>query len=113
MKLIGTHSTEKISEFLGKMRTIVYSKVEHYQADLAIDVEMLLLDSRPERVVWSVGDMGTHMMCTQHYFEAVKANYGSTDVYILDLKELTVTKAAWDDETKQVLPDSWDINKDN
>lgn len=113
MKLIGTHSTEKISEFLGKMRTIVYSKVEHYQADLAIDVEMLLLDSRPEKVVWSVGENGTHMICTQCYFDAVKVNYGSTDVYVLDLKELTVIKAAWGDKTREVLPEKWDINTDN
>lgn len=113
MKLMEKHNVNDISKFLGEMRTIVNNTCDYYQTDLAIDVECLLLDSRPEKVVWSVGECGTHMMCHKSYFEAVKANYGKTDVYILDLVALTITKAAWDDETKQVLPDSWDVNKDN
>lgn len=104
MLLTQKHTSRQISDFLTTLRSIVNVTCKAYQTDLAIDVETLLLSDLPEKVCWSCGEHGTHFIIDDEYFDAVKVNYGETAVYILNLEKLTVTEAAWDDITRDVLP---------
>lgn len=104
IRITEKHNKDAIRDFLTKLRNIVSNTCKYYQTDLAIDVEALLLEDLPEQICWSCGEHGTHFIQDDNWFDAVKANYGNTDVYILDLVNLTVTQADWSESTRAVLP---------
>lgn len=95
MKLIEIHTDNNLSIFFYKLKDIVDKTAKHYKTDLNQDIWQMLKKDMPEKILWACGEDGTHLMTEKIYYEAYNKGSQGDDIYILNLKKLTITKTSW------------------